>query len=184
MIVVVDFLAAVVLIQQAIIARSTIEKRPPHIATFGSYAVTATWSKRQHDDVDMYVRDPYGRVVWYQALAAGGMHLEHDDLGDLGSSYAGGTDFERVVIRETMAGEYVANVHMFRKRSSSPTEVTVELWSLRGADRMIASQVVTLRGDGDQQTAFRFVLDGSGGFRSRNRLPADLLSQADPAVGP
>jgi hypothetical protein len=50
--VVVDFLVAVVQMQQAIIERASF--KPPSVTTFGQYLVTMT--SKTGDDVDLYVR--------------------------------------------------------------------------------------------------------------------------------
>src|SRR5437763_15322199 len=67
LVVVVDFLVAVVQMQQAIIERASFQR--PSVTTFGQYAVTLT--SKTSDDVDMYVRDPQGDIAWYGALQAG-----------------------------------------------------------------------------------------------------------------
>lgn len=174
MFVVVDFLAAVALIQAAIIARSSIEHRKPATPTFGQYAVTIQWPK-DLDDVDLYVRDPQGQTCYFNALSVDGMHLEHDDLAVNGSGYGGGQNFERVVLREAAPGEYIVNVHLYQRRDSAKIPVTATLWRLRGSDSPIVERVVDMRGQGDEQTAFRFELGGGGEYKGFNRLPTTLL---------
>ncbi len=34
------------------------------------------------DDIDTYVEDPQGNIVWYHVMEAGLMNLERDDRGD------------------------------------------------------------------------------------------------------
>ena len=179
MIVVVDFLAALTLMQQAIIARSTIEKKPPAVQTFGQYAVTVTWPGNRHDDIDTYVRDPAGGIVWYAATQVDAMQLEHDDLGTQGSGYGQGQQQEeRVVIRQATPGEYVVNVHYYRANDSRPVPVSVALWDLRGNDRLILTRQVTLAQQGDERTVFRFTLNQRGEMTGSNRLPVSLLDKA------
>jgi hypothetical protein len=52
LVVVVDFLVAVVQMQQAVIERASF--KPPSVTTYGQYAVTMT--SRTRDDLDLYVR--------------------------------------------------------------------------------------------------------------------------------
>src|SRR5438270_13509764 len=73
LVVVVDFLVAVVQMQQAIIERASFQR--PSVTTFGQYAVTLT--SKTSDDVDLYVRDPQGDIAWYGSLQAGALSLEH-----------------------------------------------------------------------------------------------------------
>jgi hypothetical protein len=178
MIVVVDFLAALALMQQAIIARSTIEKHPPAVTTFGQYAVTVTWPGNRPDDVDTYLRDPQGGIVWYASPQVDALQLEHDDIAVNGSGYGPGRpNEERVVIRDSAAGEYVTNVQMYQRRDTGPVPVTVQLWDLRGNDRMLLTRTVALGGNGDEKTAFRFVLDARGRFTGSSTLPVSLIQQ-------
>src|SRR5205085_12555882 len=71
LVVVVDFLVAVVQMQQAIIERASFQR--PSVTTFGQYAVTLT--SKTSDDVDLYVRDPQGDIAWYGSLQAGALSL-------------------------------------------------------------------------------------------------------------
>ena len=56
----------------------------PVIATAGQYAVVLEWPDDSADDVDLYVRDPRGKISYFQNRDVGLMHLEHDDLGTRG----------------------------------------------------------------------------------------------------
>jgi hypothetical protein len=69
LVVVVDFLVAVVQMQQAIIERASFQR--PSVTTFGQFAVTMT--SRTSDDIDLYVRDPQGDIAWYGSLQAGAL---------------------------------------------------------------------------------------------------------------
>jgi hypothetical protein len=175
MIFVVDFLVALVLYQQAIISRETIAKppKPPAVQTYGQYIVTSEWIGA--DDVDVYVRDPNGNIVYFSAPSTASMHLEHDDLGDSLSGYTKRKQAERVVLRAATPGEYTVNVQMYGKYQNGPTTVTVTLYSLRGNDKQITQIRVTLNGAGSEKTAFRFVLDKNGDFESVNHDQASLI---------
>src|SRR5260370_36393954 len=41
-----------------------------------------TWPDQHPDDVDLYVQDPAGKLVWYNQRDVGLMVLERDDRGD------------------------------------------------------------------------------------------------------
>ena len=43
--------------------------------------ITVTWPDGSPDDVDTYVADPAGNIVWYHRREAGLMHLDRDDRG-------------------------------------------------------------------------------------------------------
>jgi|SRR5579885_984209 len=107
LVVVVDFLVAVVQMQQAIIERASF--RPPSVTTFGQYAVTLTATA---DDIDLLVRDPQGYVAWYGSLQAGPLSLEHDTIPGVTDPAAVG-ERELTVIREASPGEYTANALVY-----------------------------------------------------------------------
>jgi hypothetical protein len=177
LVVVVDFLVAVVQMQQAVIERASF--KPPSVTTFGQYAVTMT--SKTHDDIDLYVRDPRGDVGWYGSLQAGVLSLEHDTVPGVTDPAAAG-EHELMVVREADAGEYVANVFVYN--GSDPAEVEVQLWDLRGFHkRVVFSRRVRVHGQGEQVTAFRWRLDAGGNFAGHNVLPADLLRSVDQSSG-
>ena len=41
--------------------------------------VTVSWPDNNPDDVDTYVEDPAGNVIWYNQREGGLMHLDRDD---------------------------------------------------------------------------------------------------------
>lgn len=169
LIVVVDFLVAVVQMQQAIIERASFT--PPSVTTFGQYAVTMT--SKTSDDLDLYVRDPQGGVAWYGSLQAGALSLEHDQIPGVTDPRRAGVH-ELTVIRESTPGEYVANVQVYT--GSKPAIVTVELWDLRGMHKKkVLSRSFSVRFAGQQATAFRWRLNAAGNLTGHDLLPADLL---------
>jgi hypothetical protein len=172
LVVVVDFLVAVVQMQQAIIERASFQR--PSVTTFGQYAVTMT--SKTKDDIDLYVRDPSGEIAWYGSLQAGALSLEHDTVPGVTDPTKFG-EHELTVIRESAAGEYVANVQVYN--GQAPASVTVQLWDLRGLrKRMVLSRTFHVQGAGQQTTAFRWRLNRAGAYVGHSLLPADLLRQA------
>lgn len=178
MVVVVDFLLAVLLMQQAVLSLTTINKSktPPRIETLGIYVVRVTWPEGLDDDVDLYVQDPEGNTVFYASNQSGLMHLERDDLGDANDQGLGGVvNQERVIIRGTLEGEYTVNVHMYSKNSPDAVPVKVELYRLRGDDKVVLDEEIILRFQGDEQTAFRFSLNKAQQVTDINHLSKDLV---------
>jgi len=180
MVVVVDFLLAVLLMQQAILSLTTINqnKTPPRIETLGIYVIKVTWDQAHTDDVDLYVRDPLGNTAFFSNTQAGLMHLERDDLGNTNDVGITVINQERVVIRGTEEGEYIVNVHMYRKDGNRSVKVHVELWRLKGADKPILVKDVVLTRRGDEVTVFRFTLDKNQKIINTNTLQRHLVSTA------
>ena len=141
-------------------------QRRGQIETFGEYAITMSWKDGSRSDLDLYVQDPGGAIVSFDNRDAGRVHLEHDDQGTPDA-----LNFERIVLRGTEPGEYVVNVHAYRKRGQGIDHVRVELWRLLGRDTRLHVQELKLGYDGEERTAFRFTRDGK-----YSRLPRSMFS--------
>jgi hypothetical protein len=171
LVVVVDFLVAVVQMQQAVIERASFQRAS--VTTYGQYAVTLT--SRTRDDVDLYVRDPLGHIAWYGGLQSGALSLEHDMIPGKTDPVHDGVH-ELTVIRESTPGEYVANVDVYNGGTLAP--VTVQLWDLRGVHkRRVLTRRLTLRRAGEERTVFRWRLDGKGDLSAHDELPVSLVRQ-------
>ncbi|MEK7545931.1 MAG: hypothetical protein AAB554_02530 [Patescibacteria group bacterium] len=167
------------------------KKQESSIETDGLYAIVATWPAEVNDDIDLYVQDPSGNIIFYASATAELMHLEYDDRGDVGDTAMTSSgevrvdiNRERAIIRGGMAGEYAVNVHMFAKRHASPTTVRVALYRLRGDDTEVLAKEVVLKLDGDEVTAFRFTLSAEGEKTGDNSLPVSLTGEAAAAADP
>jgi hypothetical protein len=170
LVVVVDFLVAVVQMQQAVIERASFHT--PSVTTFGQYAVTLTSKTR--DDLDLWVRDPLGHMAWFDNLQSGPLSLEHDMIPGKTDPIRDGVH-ELTMIRESAPGQYVANVDVYS--GGEPAPVTVQLWDLRGfTKRVVLSRQLRLDRTGTQVTAFRWRLGAAGAVVSHDDLPANLVS--------
>lgn len=178
----IDLQATLLLIFAVLALLAVIQK--PTVPSNVQFAVTTSWPAGSNDDVDLYVRDPQGNIVYFADPSVGLMNLEHDDLGTAVS----GTQYlpngqkvrvlyngERVDLRGFVPGEYTVNVHMYRKTDPGPTRVTVELWS---ADRVLVHRAVVLRTTGQEETAFRFTLTPRGTVTGVNQVQARLVGGA------
>lgn len=144
------------------------------LRTQGEYAVVLTWPKKCDMDLDEYVREPTGEVVYFRHLNGSTVHLEHDDLGRT-SGYQGQSNFERAIVRSIQPGEYTINAHIYQPNDCSSTIAKVELWRLRGQDRLIASRRLRMHGLGDEKTAMRFSLRRDGSVYGVNHLSRSLV---------
>ena len=45
------------------------------------YIITVSWPDLNPNDIDAWVQDPGGNLVWFRAREAGLMHLDRDDRG-------------------------------------------------------------------------------------------------------
>lgn len=143
--------------------------------------ITVTWPDGSADDVDTYVADPAGNVVWYGRREAGLMHLDRDDRGMFkdvievnGETIENPLNQEIISFRGLSDGEYTVNVvHYIANGGALPVQVKVE--KLNPKVTLVYYGTINLSGTGDEQTAVRFTLDGPE-VRDVNNLPRDLVA--------
>jgi hypothetical protein len=129
--------------------------------------ITVTWPDNNPDDVDTYVEDPAGNIVWYNQREAGLMNLERDDRGNFkdtillnGKEITNPLNQEIVTLRGLEDGEYVVNIVHYIANGAAPLPVQVKVDKLNPAVKVIFYQTLYLKGTGDEQTAVRFTLKG------------------------
>ena len=79
--------------------------------------ITVSWPDNNPDDVDTYVMDPAGNIVWYTQREAGLMHLDRDDRGMFkdvvlfnDKEVTNPLNQEIISFRGLEDGEYVVNI--------------------------------------------------------------------------
>ena len=176
----IDFLCCLILVVYTLIA-PPVQKHTPSIDTLGRYSIDMTWPGKLDEDMDLWCEDPNGNVAWFQSRDAGVLALQHDDMGWLSDST--GVNAERMIVRSIIAGEYVCNVHVYRKARSAVTPVRVTLTRLAGADTLVYSRTLEMGMQGDEQTAFRFTLDPQGHLTGTSTLSKSLVYAGLPSPG-
>ena len=162
------------------------QQKTSEIEARAEFIITVTWIAESSDDVDTYVEDPLGNVVGFNRREQGLMHLDRDDLGHRNDEVLtpeGTTTYnenrEVVTIRGFVTGEYVVNVHMYRKDYDKPISVTVRADKINPFST-VATQTITLSETGQEQTAFRFHVNKDGTIKGTNRLPKRFINQNSP----
>lgn len=129
--------------------------------------ITVTWPDGHEDDIDVYVEDPVGNVVWYHAREGGLMHLDRDDRGQFkdvllinGEEVENPLNQETVSVRGLMDGEYVVNVVHFIATSIDPVPVSVKVEKMNPRVRVVFYGDVDLNESGQERTVVRFTLKG------------------------
>ncbi len=129
--------------------------------------ITVTWPDGHEDDIDVYVEDPVGNVVWYHAREGGLMHLDRDDRGQFkdvllinGEEVENPLNQETVSVRGLMDGEYVVNVVHFIATSVDPVPVSVKVEKMNPRVRVVFYGDVDLNESGQERTVVRFTLKG------------------------
>ena len=153
------------------------------VHTQAEYIVTVTWPLNNKDDVDTWLEDPLGNIVYFKNKEAGLVHLDRDDLGDMNDVIvlADGTTVkypynqEILTIRGFVGGEWTLNLHMYSKREKTPTTARVTVDKLNPTLKTIIAKDIILEERGDEITVARFEMGSSGDILSINDMPKGLI---------
>ena len=98
------------------------------------YIITIAWPDNSPDDVDTWVEDPNGNLIWFRNREAGLVHLDRDDRGQVndtitvnGEEIQNPLNQEVITIRGVVPGEYIVNVHYYATETQLPLRVTVKV---------------------------------------------------------
>ena len=145
------------------------------------FLITVMWPDDLEDDVDTYVEDPVGNLVWFRSREPGLMHLDRDDLGkrnDEVTTAAGTILFpenrEIVTLRGVIPGEYIINIHMYFKVGQEPVPVTIQIDKINPYS-VVLRETIELKNKGDEVTVARFSVKSNGDVINVNKLPKKLV---------
>jgi len=157
------------------------------VHTQAEYIITVTWPLNNKDDVDTWLEDPLGNIVYFKNKEAGLAHLDRDDLGDMNDTIylADGTKIkypynqEILTIRGFVGGEWTLNLHMYSKREKTPTTARVTVDKLNPKLKTIIVKDIVLEERGDEITVARFEMGLNGDILSINDMPKGLIKLDD-----
>lgn len=139
------------------------------------YLITMTWPDNSPDDLDLYVEDPAGNIVWYRSLEAGFLSLERDDRGLFhdtlvvnGQRIENPLNQEIVTMRGIIPGEYIVNVNHYVANGVEPVPVNITVQRVNPKLEVVYYGTVTVDHRGDEKTAVRFTLDAEGNYSNLN----------------
>ena len=148
------------------------------------FIITVTWPDLNPNDVDTWVQDPAGNLVWFRAREGGMMHLDRDDRGLQGDTIVingqqvvNPLNQEVVTIRGFAPGEYTVNLHYYETKNGQPVTATVSVVKVNPKATVVFYGTSTLQRKGDEVTAARFTVDRDGGVSSVNTLTKTLVER-------
>jgi len=146
------------------------------------YILTVTWEDNSPDDVDVWVEDPEGQIIWFRTPEAGLLHLDRDDRGLVndtitinGEEVQNPLNQEVVTLRGVVKGEYVVNLHYYASETGKPVDVNVKLAKVNPKLEIVYYGTVNLEKRGDEKTAVRFSIGRNGEIFGINFLPKSLV---------
>ena len=149
-----------------------IQIQPPakksEIERKAEFLIILEWDERSLADMDLWVMDPQNNIIWFRQKTGGFLHLDKDDLGQRNDKIMIDGEVkiiylnrEVVTIRGIVPGEYITNVHAYRKSKEAPVNGYVRLLKLNPYVEY-ATEHFTLKNMGDEITVFRFYVDKDG----------------------
>jgi hypothetical protein len=147
------------------------------------YIITINWEDNNPDDIDIWIEDPEGRLIWFRNTEAGLIHLDRDDRGKLndtitinGEEVENPLNQEVVTIRGIVKGEYIVNLHYYASETGKPVDVNVLLVKVNPALEIVYYGTVKMGKAGEEKTAFRFNIGRDGKISKVNFIPKQLVS--------
>lgn len=174
-------LAFVMLFAVALIAMNP-KAKTGVIDAKAEFIVTVTWPDLDPNDIDTWVQDPGGNLVWFRAREAGLMHLDRDDRGlqgDVivvnGREIVNPLNQEVVTIRGIEPGEFTVNLQYYETRNGEPVEATISIIKVNPRAEVVFYGQVVLPRKGDEATAARFTVLPDGSVTNVNTLAKSLV---------
>lgn len=146
------------------------------------FMVTTSWEDGSPNDIDTWIAGPDGKLVWYKKPQDGLMHLDRDDRGmsnDMqligGKEVINPLNQEVITIRGRPPGEFVVNVHYYRNLNGREVPVTVYVAEVNPKLKVLHYATITLKNQGEEQTAVRFSINSQGKVENINRLQKSIV---------
>lgn len=185
----------------ALIAKKNAEEG--NVKKKAEYQITAEWNKsrdRKIDcDVDLWVRNPNGQVVFWRSKENALMNIERDDIGtrndfitlDNGQIIENPEDAEYWFLRGIIAGEYTVNLHLYACRMSGsymsnffdpvvPLPVEVKLTKLNPRMKIMYVKTITLTKLWEEVTVMNFTLSATGELEKVTQIPMTFFDTNPP----
>jgi hypothetical protein len=158
------------------------EAKTGKIDTKAEFIISMNWPDNHPDDLDLYVEDPAGNIVWFNRRESGFMVLERDDRG-------GTNDFvivnqkkitsplreETVSIRGILPGEYTVNVNHYLATTGRVVPVSVKVEKINPVVQVVYYDTVMMEKTGQERTIVRFDVAADGSVTDVSHREKSLI---------
>lgn len=160
-----------------------IEQSKLTVESKAEFIITLTWDSNSKDDVDIWVREPTGAIVYFHNKSEGMTHLDRDDLGTKndrvrlpdGRLIEYQFNQEIVTIRGVIPGEWAINVHMYAKNDAEPVKVSVKMDRINPVVINVFTKELTMGRSSEEITIARITLSDKGEILNMNEVPVSLI---------
>lgn len=146
------------------------------------YIITVSWPDNSPDDIDTWIQDPKGNIIWFRNRSSNLVHLDRDDRGMLndtlefeGSKIENPLNQEIAAIRGVVPGEYIVNLHYYETETSASVPVSVKVSKVNPVYTVAYYGITTMETKGEEKTAVRFSVTANGSITNVNQLPMRLV---------
>jgi hypothetical protein len=147
------------------------------------YLISVTWPDDNRNDIDTWLEDPLGGLVWFRQKEFNMSHLDRDDLGHKNDSVVlpDGTviscpvNQELTTIRGFIPGEWVLNTHLYKKNESKSTTVKISIDKINPRFKTVFFKELVFNTQWQEETVTRFEMLSSGEIISFDPTKKDLV---------
>ena len=160
-------------------------KKQAKIETKAEMVITVVWPDGYKSDVDTWLEDPHGGIVWYKNKNVWFSHLDRDDLGNVkdmitlpdGSEVFYPHNQELTTIRGILSGEWTLNIHLYKKRDVGDIPVEIAIDKLNPSVKRVFYATVILTMEFEEKTITRFTMTKEGHLLDWNKIPKELVKK-------
>ena len=168
----------------ALLAFNPKARKSGDIPAKAEFMVTVSWPDNNPNDIDTWVQEPSGKVLWFRQRDAGLLHLDRDDRGAKNATVlVNGREFsspirqEIVTLRGVLPGEYVVNAHCYDSKDQMPVDVSVTVVKVNPQAEIVFNGTQQIPAKGDERTLVRFTLDEAGQVTDLNTRPLTIVQR-------
>lgn len=168
----------------ALLAFNPKARKSGDIPAKAEFMVTVSWPDNNPNDIDTWVQEPSGKVLWFRQRDAGLLHLDRDDRGAKNATVlVNGREFsspirqEIVTLRGVLPGEYVVNAHYYDSKDQMPVDVSVTVVKVNPQAEIVFNGTQQIPAKGDERTLVRFTLDDAGQVTDLNTRPLTIVQR-------
>lgn len=113
-------------------------KEQDSIVNKAEFLITLMWEKNSVNDIDLWIKDPNGAIVYYKDRDSVVAFLDRDDLGKINDTIiVDGVEKEILInqevisIRGIIPGKWIVQVHYYKKHDTREQSATAEKINIR-----------------------------------------------------
>ena len=165
-----NFLLATVILLVIAVSFIITEQNKADIKVNAEFVITLEWDHDQDNDIDVWIEDPDGSLLWYRDQKVGVMHGDRDDKGWSDDIYINGEiikiNQEIITFRGIIEGEWIINIHFYRigirPRDKEGSTIKISLIKLNPKATIIFKKEYRMETYWEQITVARFHMTSAG----------------------